>query len=217
MIYSRDETMNGFIRACGGALVVAGALVAVINGVIFPLMPARTPAVLVEVSGMFLLRQSASAVAVLLLLFGCLGIHLVQRNASGLFGAMAFVAAFVGGCLVFAVEWTDVFVLRTVARASPDVFHAIDRNSFMTAGFASAAGLFAVGWMLFAISAWRAAVLPRWSAMSTLAGLLLIPLLQASPLKTAGAVIGNLIFAVGLVGLGRAVAARPAALPGRAP
>jgi hypothetical protein len=157
-------------------------------------------------TGIFLLRQSASGVAALLLLFGCLGLHLVQRMASGVFGAAAFCMAFVGGSLLFAVEWANVFVLRAVAQTNADTLGAIDKNALLNIGFASAAGLFALGWLLLSVSLWRARVLPRWPALTTLAGLLSIPALQATPLGLAGAIAGNFLFGVGLMGLGWAVA-----------
>jgi hypothetical protein len=48
----------------------------------------------------YLARQSASAVAALLFIFGSLGLYLAIREGSGVFGAVAFVTAFVGSCFV---------------------------------------------------------------------------------------------------------------------
>ena len=196
--------MNGFTRGCGRALLFDGALVILINVVITPLLPRSQGSAAVMSGGIFLLRQSASGVAALLLLFGCLGLHLVQRTASGVFGAAAFFISFVGGALLFAVEWTNVFVLRAVAKTNADTLGAVDKNPLLNIGFASAAGLFALGWLLLSVSLWRARVLPRWAALVTLAGLLSIPALQAL-LGLAGAIAGNLLFGVGLMGLGWAV------------
>ena len=198
--------MKAFTRGCGLALLLGGVLTILINVIVAPLMFNNHTSALPETTNLFLLRQSASGVAALFLIFGCLGVHLVQRTASGIFGAIAFIVSFVGGCLLFAVEFTDVFVLRALAKTSPDVLAALDKNSLMNIGFASAAGLFALGWILLPISVWWAGVLSRWAAVTTLVGLLSIPLLQASPLHLSGASAGNFIFGVGLMGLGRAVA-----------
>lgn len=195
-----------FSRRCGVALVIAGALTILINVILTPLLHGRQfPPAVVPTTTLYLVRQSLSGVAALLLIFGSLGIHLVQREASRVFGALAFVAAFIGGCLLFAVEFADVFVLPAVAVASPETYVAIDKNPFMSIGFGSAAGLFATGWLLLSISVWRIRLLPRWAAITTFAGLFLIPLLQA-PFGFPGGIVGNVVFGLGLMGLGRAMA-----------
>lgn len=198
--------MNGFARGCGFTLVFGGALLILINAILTPLMPMQEGEAILRTSGIYLLRLSASGVAALLLLFGCLGLHLVQRGASGLFGTIAFVVAFVGNVLLVAVEWTNVFVLRAVAQTSPEALDALGETSLMKIGFSSAAGLFGLGWLLFSISLWRARIFPRWAAITMLAGLLLIPALGATPLGIAGAIVGNAIFGLGLIGSGRALA-----------
>lgn len=197
---------HGFIRGCGCALLLGGAVIILINVIATPLLPRHQGSAIVMSTGIFLLRESALGVAALLLLFGCLGLHLVQRMGSGVFGTAAFLASFVGGSFLFAVEWANVFVLRAVAQSNPDTLSALDKNSLLNIGFASAAGLFALGWLLLSLSLWRARVLPRWAALTTLAGLLSIPALQATPLGLGGAIAGNVIFGVGLMGLGRALA-----------
>ena len=193
---------NQFSRGCGVALLLAGALTALINLILTPLLHGQhLPPEVVPSTNIYFLRQSLSGLAALLLIFGCLGIHFVQRSASGLFGAIAFLIAFVGGCLLFAVEFTDVFVLPAVARANAETYLAIDKNVFMSIGFAFVAGLFAIGWLLLSVTAWRTRLLPRWAAITTFAGLCLVPLLQAS-LGLPGGIAGNAVFGIGLIGLG---------------
>ena len=97
--------------------------------------------------------------AALLLLFGCLGEHLAQRVVSAIFGAAAFIAAFVATTLVLA------------------------------------------------LSVWRTRVLSRWAASTVAAGLIPIPVLGATPIGIAGSNAGNVVPGVGLIGLGRSVAA----------
>lgn len=198
--------MRGFNRRCGLGLLCGGALTVLINAILTPLLLGNhSPPAITPTTNVFLLRQSASAVAALLLIFGSLGLHLVQRITSGAFGAAAFLMAFVGGCCVFAIEFADVFVLRSVAQASADTYAAIDKNPFMNIGFASAVGLFAVGWALLSISVLRTRKHPRWAALATLAGLFLIPGLQAA-LGAVGAIAGNIVFGAGLMGLGWSLA-----------
>jgi hypothetical protein len=133
-------------------------------------------------------------------------LHLAQRSVSGKFGTVAFLVSFVGTGLLFAVEWSNLFVLRAVAQTSPEALAPLDKSSLMTVGFASGAGFFVLGWLLLSVSLWRARVFPRWTALTTFAGLILIPALGATPLGTSGQIPGNVIFGFGLLGLGYALA-----------
>jgi len=198
--------MNGFTRSCGIALVLGGALLILINAFLTPLLPTDQSEVAIRTSAIYLFRLSASGIAAMLLLFGCLGVHLAQRSVSGAFGGAAFIIVFVGNCLLVAVEWSNVFVLRAVAQSNPEALSALDESMLLTIGFASAAGLFALGWLLLAVSLWRTRVFARWAPLTILAGLIAIPALGATPLGMAGAIAGNVVLGLGIMGLGRALA-----------
>jgi hypothetical protein len=91
-------TINSFNRSCGVALFLGGFLTILINVIVTPLMFNDHTSIVHEATTIFLLRQSASDIAALLLLFGCLGVYLAQIEASGAFRAAAFIVSFVGGC-----------------------------------------------------------------------------------------------------------------------
>jgi hypothetical protein len=152
-----------------------------------------------------LIRLSAALVDALLLLIGCFGLHLAQKHASGIFGAVAFAVSFFGTSLLVAVEWSNLFVLRAVAQTSPEVLKRLGDSMLVTVGFASGAVLFMLGWLLLSASIWRSRVLPAWAAATTAAGLVAIPVLGATPLGQGGQIAGNVILGVGLAGLGRAM------------
>lgn len=200
--------MNGFLRSCGIALVLGGVLLISINVILTPsyLSSFQQGEAVARASGIHLLRISAALVDALLLLFGCIGLYLSQKSISGKFGTVAFLVSFVGTSLLFAIEWSNLFVLRAVAQTSPETFNVLDKSSLMTAGFASGIGLFMIGWLLLSLSLWRANVFPRWAALSTLAGLILILALGVTPLGVIGQVVGNVIFGLGLIGLGYSLA-----------
>lgn len=203
-----DDHMNGFLRGCGIALVLGAVLLILINVILTPsyLSSFQQGEAVGRGSGMYLLRLSAALLVALLLLFGCLGLHLRQRSVSGTFGTVAFLVSFVGTSLLFAVEWSNLFVLRAVAQTSPEMFSVLNKSSLMTAGFGSGVVLFALGWLLLSVSLWLANVFPRWATLSTSAGLILIPALGVTPLGVVGQVVGNVIFGLGLIGLGVSLA-----------
>jgi hypothetical protein len=202
-----QQSITPFIRGCGVALVAGGALTILINLIFTPLLfGAKIPPEVVPTTQLFLLRQSASGLAALLIIFGCLGVglHLRERAGPGFGSTLVFLAAFIGSCFVLAVEFCDVFVLRSVAQTNPDTFLALNKNLFMNMGMVSGVGLFALGWLLFCGNIWRLKLLPRWAALATFLGLIFIPALQA-PFGVVGAMIGNAVFGAGLTGLGWAL------------
>ena len=195
--------MNPFIRGCGISLILGGALTVAINSLITPFMPLHQT-VDVMVTKIFMVRQCLSSFAAFFLLAGAIGLHLAQRPQSGWFGSLAFVIAFIGGGLLIAVEFADVFILRAVAQIAPQTAQALDKSSLLNTGFGLAIGFFAAGWLLLSINAWKTGMLPRWAAITTLVGLFLTSILQAV-FGIVGAIIGNAIFGVGLIGLGWAL------------
>lgn len=196
--------MNEFLRGCGFALVIGGALLILINVIITPSYMAtfKQGEAVARASGVYLLRLSLALLDVPLFLFGCIGLYLKYKNASGAFGTVGFLAAFIGTLLLFAVEWSNLFVLRPVAQTNPEALSTLDKSSLMTAGFASGAGLFMLGWLLLSVSLWRVNIPIRWAVPSTMIGLILIPILGATPIGVVGQVIGNVVFGLGLMGLG---------------
>jgi hypothetical protein len=72
--------MKAFIRGCGLALLLAGVLTILINVIVAPLMFSDHTSAVRETTNIFLLRQSASGVAALLLIFGCLGVERCGRK-----------------------------------------------------------------------------------------------------------------------------------------
>lgn len=197
--------MTNFTRACGLSLAVGGGLLILINTILTPMLPVGEGEAVLRTSLVYLVRLSASAVTALFLLIGCIGLHLSQRGAGGLFGTVAFALAFLGNVLLFALEWANVFVLRPVAQVYPEALPALDQSPLLNLGFASGASLFALGWLLMAMSVIRSGPDPRWWAGVVLAGLVLVPVLTVSPLGTAGAIAGSAVLGVGFIGLGLAV------------
>ncbi len=200
--------MNRFLRNCGIALLLGGVLHIFITAILTPsyLASFDQGEAIARASGIHLIRLSAAIVDLLLLLFGCIGLYLSQMSASGKFGTVAFLVSFVGTILFIAVEWSNLFVLRAVAQTSPDTFSVLNKSSLMIAGFASGAGLFMLGWLLLSVSLLLVNLFPRWAAISTLTGLILIPILGITPLGIVGQVIGNVVFGSGIIGLGYSLA-----------
>lgn len=197
--------MVKFVRNCGLALLMGGVLLILINTILTPMMLAIENEAAMRTSDVYLVRISLACVTALLFLFGCIGVHVAQKAAAGAFGSAAFLMAFIGSGLLLALEWSNLFVLRAVAQSAPQALELLDEADLMSIGFASAAGLFALGWLLLAISTWLSKVLSRRAAMLVIAGFLLVPILAVTPLGPNGMIVGNVVLGLGFILLGHSV------------
>ena len=196
--------MNSFLKGSGVALLIGAVTLILMNIFLTPAYMAsfQEGEAIARSSQIYFIRLSVALIIALLLLYGSIGLHLVQANKAGLFGKIAFLIAFVGNSLLFAVEWSNLFILRAVAQTSPETFLELNESLLMTTGFAVGIGIFSLGWLLFSVSIWRTNIFPRWTGLLTLVGLILIPILGITPLGITGQVVGNAIFGLGLSSLG---------------
>jgi hypothetical protein len=205
---SRAETHRPdapFVRWTARALAAGGVLTALINLGLTPLLPAHAPYARTAASSLFLWRQALSALAAALLLAGSVGVYLRQAARAGRFGAVAFAVAFLGSALLFATEWAEVFLVRTLAVRTPEALTALEAGHGPTLydlGAMAALGVFELGWIALAGWSLRAGVVSRRGPALVIAGLLVIPLLGAVA-GTWGAVAGNVVLGAGWFVLGR--------------
>ncbi len=203
---------GAWVRWTGAALAAGGALTALVNLVLTPLLPAHAPYARVAASVPFLLRQSLSACAAALLLLGTVGIQLRQAGRAGRFGAAAFALAFLGSALLLATEWAEVFLVRTLALRAPEALQALESRAGPTLydlGAMASLAVFSLGWIALAATALRSAAVARAAALLVVAGLFAIPLLGAAVPGPWGAVAGNVVLGAGWVWMGLDLA-RPA-------
>jgi hypothetical protein len=199
---------RGFVRWAGAALAAGGALLAALNLVLTPLMANNVPFERTAASTVFLWRQSLSAFAAGLLLFGCIGLYLSQeaRGKSGrAFGAVSFVITFIGSTLAVAWEWIDIFILRELALRAPTTLNALEQSKgihLYDLGAIIPISLFTLGWLAFA--AWTMRVTPalRTPAALVLLGVFAIPLMSAVLGPGWGGALGNALLGSGLFLLG---------------
>ncbi|MFC1493853.1 hypothetical protein ACFL6W_01105 [Thermodesulfobacteriota bacterium] len=194
--------MNRSLKLFGIPLLIGGVLLILLNIFLTPQLPLDQDEAVLRTSTVYLLRLSVAGVSAMLLLFGCIGVYLAHRNTAGVFGTAAFLIAFVGNSLLVCIEWSNLFVLRAVAQSDPEALSALDKSALMDIGFASAAGLFAIGWILMAVSSIKSKVFARWIPITVIAGLVLIPALGATPLGLTGAIVGNTVFGLGIAAMG---------------
>ena len=194
-----------FFQVAAMALIGGGALTLLINVVLTPALPHNVSFATTAASIIFLWRQSASALAAVLLLIGCVGLYLRQAERAGHFGVFAFTLVLVGTALALGVEWREVFDVHDFARRAPDALNALDAEkglSLSNIGTIIAISTFVLGWILLAIATLRTRAANRIAAWMVIAGFLVTPLLRPVLPGLWGAAVGNAILGSGLAWLG---------------
>jgi hypothetical protein len=198
--------MSGYWRWSGIALAAGGAATFLINALLTPFLQFDASYATTAASTVFLWRQSLSALAVALLLFGSVGLYLRHADRFGRFGAAAFVPAFLGSAMLLANEWCQVFLVRDLALRAPEALETLEAAKGMSlydAGAVIAFIVFTLGWILFSISMLLSRRYARRGPILVIAGFVVTPVLAAALPGAWGAIIGNAVLGAGWVVLGR--------------
>lgn len=199
---------NKLIQWGAVCLIAGGVLTALLNAILTLALPHGVPFAVTAASQVFLWRQSASALAAILLLFGCLGLYLLQADRAGRFGAISFILAVSGTALLLGNE---IFDVRDFAQRAPETLNLLNSAKAMTlstVGSLIALGVFMLGWIGLAVSTLRSKAASRAAAWLVIAGFFATPLLTPLLHRVWAGVVGNLILGSGLVWLGFGILAR---------
>lgn len=144
---------GSFVRWCGLALCIAAVATLALNVFVSPHLP-EGPFATVAASPVYFLRQCFASAIALLLVFGIAGIQVSRLGRVGLFGTIAFVMAFTGQVLLFAIEYGQAFQIHDYALNAPVMLNAAmaDPHRPLAMGALIAIGTFFVGWLLLALS-----------------------------------------------------------------
>lgn len=156
------------IKWSGLASVLAGVLYA-FAALIHPagedvasiLMPAWVPA------------HILGAASAIFMLFGFVGLYARQAEKAGWVGLTGFVLVFVGSAFLMAEEFQSVVFSPIAAVKAPTLIEeSTNSGSIPVFGLVFLVS-FALGFILFGIATMRSGVLPRWSGLVLIMGLLL--------------------------------------------
>jgi hypothetical protein len=131
-------------------------------------------------------------------LAGLIGLYARQSESAGAFGLVGFIAAFIGSSLMLGSFWTRVFVVPWMAVEIPEFLDTHPAGTGILAfGLTASTVVFAAGWLLFGVSAFRARVYPRIPVVLLMIGApLLVPPVPglALPFSLALAWLGFVLF-----------------------
>jgi hypothetical protein len=163
-----SSPVAAFRRVAGPTALFAGLAILVAQLMMLPYDPkdhqATSQAVPFQIGGVIYLIGFC---ALALVPFGAYCWH---AHRSGSFGVVATYAAVVGTMLLGGDLWFETFAVPWIAD-SPD--HRIldgDPTFLIAVGAITSYLVFAVGWTLFGIVAFRARVFPRWISVAVIIG-----------------------------------------------
>ncbi len=138
--------------------------------------------------------------SVILLLFGLMGLSARQADKAGRLGLVGFVLAFIGTAIVGVFLFFAATSMPLIAATAPDRFTQLTEPPvFALPVFGITFGL---GFVLFGVATMRAGVLPRWSGLLLLIGILL-SMAEGSPIERT---LLHVIVTIGHVLLGLSLA-----------
>lgn len=189
----------------GWMLMLGGVFSLTANGLVTPLLPRGAEFAETASSYLFVLRQGLSAAAAIFLTLGVCGLSGLMKDSNGFFARLANMLAIVGGILLFAHEWGQVFFVHDLALVAPDALKQLEGQTGMSLfdiGAIAAIVGFSLGWLIYAIFLASMGALPRRGPLLTIAGFFAIPALTPLLPSLTGMIVGNLILSSGWVLIG---------------
>jgi hypothetical protein len=146
-------------------------------------------------------------ISVILMQFGLVGLYARQARETGLLGLASFVLAFIGTNIVASIMMMASSAIPLVAKQSPGIL--TDAMTPSTPELIVFLVSFGLGYVLFGVAIMRAAVLPRWSGLLLILGVMLFLVSEAQLFESAVAHVivtaGDVAFGLGLAWAGYAL------------
>ena len=178
-------------RAVGLASITAGTLVLLnqLSQVIFVLTVSES-----FWDATHVYRRGLALVAMYVLLLALTGLYWVEANVIGGLGLVGYLIAFLGTLLVAGDWWFETFIVPVLIDRVPEIIEEAPSGLILVGAFVTTAA-FAVGWLIFGFSSYRAGIFPRGASILMMLGGLVgaVTLIDGSQIPLA--------LAVGWIGL----------------
>lgn len=99
------------------------------------------------------------------LMLALVAVYFRYADRAGRLGVVGFCFALVGTMDMAGNMWFDGFAGPWITDVAPEAIHAGGSGMLVIGGFSSYV-LFALGWMVFGFTGWRAGMLPVWSGIA---------------------------------------------------
>jgi len=148
-------------RQAGIASLVAAGLIIVsqVSQLVLPLMMPESFWIATQS-----LRMGLALVAMFALLVALTGLYARQAPATGKLGLIGYLTASLGTLLVAGDWWYEAFIGPMLRQQAPELLSTAVSGSILI-GAGLTFGIFAAGWIIFALATLRAGVAPRGAAV----------------------------------------------------
>jgi hypothetical protein len=160
-----------FTRSAGWLSLTAGALFVVAQAVMATFDQTMNLATSQE--PLFIAAKIVYLGGFVVLMFALIGVHGLQAHRAGRLGTVAFGAAIVGTMMLGGDLWFETFAVPWLAAGPGGQGLTSQPSVLMGLGAISSYLLFAAGWTLFGIAAFRAKVFPTAISLAVIVGGLL--------------------------------------------
>jgi uncharacterized membrane protein (DUF485 family) len=154
------------VRAAGLASVTAGGLILLnqLSQLIFVYTVSES-----FWTGTHVYRRGLALIAMYVLLIALTALYSLEANVMGNLGLIGYLIAFLGTMLVAGDWWYETFIVPTLMEWSPELMDEPVSGSILIGAYTTSAA-FAVGWLIFGFSSYRAAVFPRGGSILMMFG-----------------------------------------------
>jgi hypothetical protein len=204
---------SALLKASGAAAILAGLLLTIS----FVFRPGeQDPATLA--ANPTTVPHTVGILALALCQFALFGIYARIRSASGLFGFISFLIAFVGSNVMSGVWFYSAFVEHIIAAQAPAL---LARDGPIESGIAQmmfvvCLSIFTLGYILLGVGIALTRAFPRWAGLLLTVGCLLVFGGIATEVFVLSR-IGSVLMGLALAWLGYRLWSEAATLAGRAP
>jgi hypothetical protein len=193
---------NQLIKLCGLGSIVGGIMEILVRVPQFIYFNDQPLSMMAKQPGFILLLGIPSLTASILILFGVIGVYIVQVKESGVFGLIAFVIAFIGVVLSVGANWTYAFVSPVISQTASYLLEGDPAgqgliNAIMISYFVAQIGLLVLG-----ISMLRAKVFPRWVSFTLIGSILFVGILSPVAETQFLRAVYNVIIGLGPIVIG---------------
>ena len=187
-------------------LIRWSGLMSILAGVLYALAALLHPAgedVTAILSSTWVPAHALGGISAVFMLLGLVGLYARQAEKAGWLGLIGFVLAFIGSALLGAEEFQAAGLMPFVAAKAPNLIDEAATLAgpllvFLLVFLAS----FVLGFILFGIAAMRVGVLPRWSGLLLIIGVVLS---FGDMLSHVIGIIAAVVFGLGLAWMGYAL------------
>ena len=173
--YQYNKSIDRFIRASGFLFLIFGLLTVVLRITQFFILGDPPLEQLVVADPFLLLQGIPSLAAAIFFLLGTAALHLRQAHRTGTVGLVVLIIAFSGLTLSTGAMWTYGFTAPELAREAPSLLTSPTSGVIHAVLVSMVIGQ--VGWLLMAIMALWANVIPRWASLTAIVSILLVVVL----------------------------------------